>query len=87
MNINKNIFAEILMMLENDCCIDNFRFYENGNVIKVYSCNGEDIAVYHFDNNNNLVNPQIFAIQKQLEKLEKEKNDLEHQLKLLTNNQ
>ena len=85
MNINKNTFAEILGMLENDGCIDSFNFFESGNVIKVYSCGGED-AVYHFDNNNNLVNPKIFAIQKKLEKLEKEKNDLENQLKLLTNN-
>ena len=85
MNIDKNTFVEILGMLENDGCIDNFYFYESGNVIKVYSCGGED-AVYHFDNNNNLVNPKIFAIQKKLEKLEKEKNDLENQLKLLTNN-
>ena len=61
MNIDKNTFVEILGILENDGCIDNFYFFENGNVIKIYSCGGED-AVYHFDNNNNLVNTKIFAI-------------------------
>ena len=85
MAINKNTFVEILEILENDGCIDSFNFFGGGNVIKVCSCGGDD-AVYHFDNNNNLVNPKIFAIQKKLEKLEKEKNDLENQLKVLTNN-
>lgn len=83
MNISKDTFVEILEMLENDGCIDSFQFYKNENVIKVYSC--RDDAIYHFDDNNNLINPQIFAIQKKIEKLEKEKNNLENKLKLLTN--
>lgn len=85
MNINKNIFVEILGMLENDSCIEHFQFYESGSVIRVYSCGGDD-AFYHFDNNNNLINPQIYAIQRKIEKLEKEKKELENQLKRLTNN-
>ena len=84
MNISKDTFAEILGMLENDGCIDSFQFYKNENVIKVYS--SRDDAIYHFDDNNNLINPQIFAIQRKIEKLEKEKNNLENQLKLLINN-
>lgn len=84
MKINKDTFVEILEMLENDGCIDNFQFYKNENVIKIYS-NGDD-TIYHFDDNNNLINPQIFAIQRKIEKLEKEKSNLENQLKLLTNN-
>ena len=83
MNISKDTFVEILEMLENDGCIDSFQFYKNENVIKVYSC--RDDAIYHFDDNNNLINPQIFVIQKKIEKLEKEKNNLENKLKLLTN--
>ena len=83
MNISKDTFVEILGILENDGCIDSFQFYKNENVIKVYS--DRDDAIYHFDNNNNLINPQIFAIQRKIEKLEKEKNNLENQLKLLTN--
>ena len=83
MNISKDTFVEILEMLENDGCIDSFQFYKNENVIKVYSC--RDYAIYHFDDNNNLINPQIFVIQKKIEKLEKEKNNLENKLKLLTN--
>lgn len=83
MAINKNTFIEVLEILENDGCIDNFQFYINENVIKV--CTDRDDVVYHFDNNNNLINPQIFVIQKKIEKLEKEKNNLENQLKALTN--
>ena len=84
MNISKDTFVEILGILENDGCIDSFQFYKNENVIKVYS--SRDDAIYHFDDNNNLINPQIFAIQRKIEKLEKEKNNLENQLKLLTSN-
>lgn len=83
MNISKDTFVEVLEILENDGCIDSFQFYKNENVIKVYSC--RDDAIYHFDDNNNLINPQIFAIQRKIEKLEKEKNNLENKLKLLTN--
>lgn len=82
MSISKNTFVEILEILENDGCIDSFSFYNNENVIKV--CTDRDDAIYHFDNNNNLINPQIFVIQRKIEKLEKEKNNLENQLKLLT---
>ena len=89
MNINKSVFVEILEMLENDGCINYFELYKNENKIGVYSKissrRGED-SFYYFDTNNNLVNPQILEIQKKIEKLEKEKNDLENQLKLLTNN-
>ena len=84
MNISKSTFVEILEILENDGCINSFQFYKNENVIKVYS--SKDDAIYHFDDNNNLINPQIFAIQRKIEKLEKAKNNLENQLKLLTNN-
>ena len=83
MNINKDIFIEILDILENDGCIDSFQFYKNENIIKVYS--NKDDAIYHFDENNNLINPQIFEIQKKIEKLEKEKNKLENELKILKN--
>lgn len=85
MKITKTMFVEVLEYLENDGCIDSFQFYKNENVIKVYS--SRDDAIYHFDNNNNLINPKIFKIQHQIDKLEKQKNDLENQLKLLTNNQ
>ena len=84
MNISKSTFIEILEILENDGCINSFQFYKNENVIKVYS--SKDDAIYHFDDNNNLINPQIFAIQRKIEKLEKAKNNLEKKLKILTNN-
>lgn len=81
--ITKKIFVEILEILENDCLIDDFQFYKNENIIKVYS-DRDDIVIYHFDENNNLINPQIFKIQKEIEKLEKQKKDLESKLSLLT---
>ena len=84
MTINKNTFVEILEILENDGCIDSFQFYKNENVIKV--CTDRDDAIYHFDNNNNLIKQRIFVIEKKIEKREKEKNNLENQLKVLTNN-
>lgn len=48
MAINKNTFVEILEILESDGCIDGFNFFESGNVIKVYSCDGND-AVYNLE--------------------------------------
>ena len=84
MKIGKNTFVEVLGILENDGCIDSFQFYKNENAIKVYSSRND--AFYRFDDNNNLINPQIFEIKRKIEKLEKEKNNLENQLKLLTNN-
>ena len=83
MTISKNTFIEVLEILENDGCIDYLQFYKNENVVKV--CTDRDDVIYHFDNNDNLINPKIFAIQKKIEKLEKEKNNLENQLKALTN--
>lgn len=80
--ITKKIFVEILEILENDGCIDSFQFYKNENIIKV--CSSRDDAIYHFDKNDNLINPQIFEIQKSIEKLEKQKKDLENKLNLLT---
>lgn len=84
MNIDKNTFVEILRILERDSCISSFHFFKSENEIKVYS---RDDAVYQFDDNDILINPPIFAIQRRIKKLEKEKNKLENQLKLLTNNQ
>lgn len=82
MNISKDIFVEILEILENDGCIGSFQFYKNRNAIEVNS--DEYNATYHFDNNNNLINPRIFEIQERIKKLEEEKNKLENELKLLT---
>lgn len=83
MNISKNTFIKILEILERDGCISSFHFFTIENEIKVYSRND---AVYSFDDNDNLINSQIFTLQKKIKKLEKEKKDLENQLNLLTNN-
>lgn len=69
-------------MLESDYLIDNFQIYKNENVIKVES--DRENEIYRFDENDNLINPQIFKIQKEIEKLEKQKKELENKLKLLT---
>lgn len=79
--ITKKIFIEILEMLENDYLIDNFQIYKNENVIKVES--DRENEIYHFDENDNLINSQIFKIQKEIEKLEKQKKDLENKLNLI----
>ena len=84
MNINKNTFVEVLEILENDGCIDSFQLYKNKNAIEVYS--DANNATYHFDNDNNLINPQIFKIQEEIKKLEEEKKRLENKLKSLTRN-
>lgn len=82
--IDKETFVAVLEILEHDDCIDSFQFYKNENAIKV--CIFEDSAIYHFDNNNVLINPQIFELQKKIERLKQETNTLENQLKSLTNN-
>lgn len=63
MNINKNTFIEVLKILESDECIDSFDFYKNENTIKV--CTDRDDVIYHFDNNNNLINPHTKNVRKE----------------------
>ena len=41
-------------------------------------------AVYVFDENENLINPKIQKLQSKINHLEKQKKELENQIKLLT---
>lgn len=86
MKVNKNIFIEILKILREDGIIDDFNYYEKENVIKIYFDNFLERPIYHFDNNDNLIHPQIYEIKKEIKKLEKERENLENKLKLLTEN-
>lgn len=84
--VTKEIFIKVLEALEYEKCIDSFDIFEKENTIKIWSYYGEgDDVIYHFDENNNLIPPQIYEIQKQIDKLIKEKNKLENELKILKN--
>ena len=82
--MNKKTFVEVLEYLENDDIIEDFEFIKTNNSIAVWSLGGEEKAVYVFDKNENLINPKIQKLQKQLDKLEQQKKELENQIKLLT---
>jgi len=84
--VTKEIFIKVLEVLECKNCIDSFDIFEKENTIKVWSYYGDgDEVIYHFDENNNLINPKVYEIQKQIDKLIKEKNKLENELKILKN--
>ena len=84
--ITKETFIKVLEVLKYENCIDSFDIFEKENTIKVWSYYDEgDEPIYHFDENNNLINPKVYEIQKQIDKLIKEKNKLENELKILKN--
>ena len=82
--MNKKTFVEVLEYLENDDIIEDFEFVKTNNSIAVWSLGGEEKAVYSFDKNEKLINPKIRKLQEKLEDLEKQKKELENQIKLLT---
>ena len=82
--MNKKTFVEVLEYLENDDIIEDFEFIKTNNSIAVWSLSGEEKAVYTFDKNEKLINPKIRKLQEKLEDLEKQKKELENQIKLLT---
>lgn len=82
--MNKKTFVEVLEYLETDSIIEDFEFYKKENSIGVWSREGIEKAIYIFDENENLINPKIQKLQKQIDKLEQQKKELENQIKLLT---
>ena len=84
MIMNKKIFVEVLDYLETDGIIEDFEFFKKNNSIGVWSLGGEEKAVYVFDENENLINPKIQKLQSKINYLEKQKKELENQIKLLT---
>lgn len=82
--MNKKIFVEVLEFLETDGIIEEFEFYVKNNSIGVFSLYHDEKAVYVFDENENLINPKILKLQKQIDSLERQKKELENQIKLLT---
>ena len=83
--MNKKTFVEVLEYLETAGIIEDFEFFKKINSIAVWSLDGEEKAVYVFDENENLINPKIQKLQNQIDRLEKQKKELENQIKLLTN--
>lgn len=84
MIMNKKTFVEVLDYLETDGIIEDFEFFKKNNSIGVWSLGGEEKAVYVFDENENLINPKIQKLQSKINYLEKQKKELENQIKLLT---
>ena len=84
MIMNKKTFVEVLDYLETDGIIEDFEFFKKNNSIGVWSLGGEEKAIYIFDENENLINPKIQKLQSQINHLEKQKKELENQIKLLT---
>lgn len=84
--ITKETFIKVLEALECKNCIDSFDIFEKENTIKIWSYYEDgDEVIYHFDEDNNLINPKVYEIQKQIDKLNKEKIKLENELKILKN--
>ena len=82
--MNKKTFVEVLEYLENDDIIESFEFIKTNNSINVWSLSGEEKAVYSFNKKDELIDPRIAKLQKKLEEIEKQKKELENQIKLLT---
>ena len=51
--MNKKTFVEVLEYLETDGIIEDFEFFKKNNSIAVWSLDGEEKAVYVFDENEN----------------------------------
>lgn len=75
MKITKQEFAYILEIFEDDDLIDNFQWYKNENVVKVYSERND--VIYHFDDNDILINPEIYKVQHQIEDLQEKLKKLQ----------
>lgn len=71
MKITKEQFAYILEVLEQDYIIGGYYILKNQNAISVDSTeNTTESATYYFNDNNVLINPQVFEIQKQIKDLQ-----------------
>lgn len=83
--MKKEDFVKVLEILEYTDMIDTYNFLTKENAIKVYNaCDGDDYDyTYYFDENNNLIHPQIIDIKEKIKKLEQEKQEYEETLKKL----
>jgi hypothetical protein len=84
--MTKETFIQVLDILESDYIIDSYDLIRDKNAIRVLSCDSIEDATYTFNQDNELINPQIKKIQKQIDELEEQKKLLEKRLKVLTNN-
>ena len=89
--MKKEDFIKVLEVLEYTDMIGNYTLLKSVNAINICTTNeyGEEDYnyLYYFDENNNLIHPQIFEIKEKIKQLEQEKQEYEEKLKkLLTNN-
>lgn len=83
--MKKEDFVKVLEILEYTDMIGTYNFLTKENAIKVFdTCDGGDYDyTYYFDENNNLIHPQIIDIKEKIKKLEQEKQEYEETLKKL----
>lgn len=84
MIITKEIVAYILGILEEEEIIDNYNFYKKENSIVVESIgNFNNKMCFNFNANDELINPQIAKIDKEILRLQKQIDELEKQKNFL----
>ena len=84
MNITKETVAYILGILEDEEIIDSYNFYKKENSIVVESIGDfSKKAHFKFDDNDELINPQIAKIDKEILRLQKQIIELEKQKNFL----
>lgn len=84
MNITKETVAYILGILEDEEIIDSYNFYKKENSIVVESIGDfSNKAHFKFDDNDELINPQIAKIDKEILRLQKQIIELEKQKNFL----
>lgn len=84
MNITKETVAYILGILEEEEIIDNYNFYKKENSIVVEGVGDfNNKMCFNFNANDELINPQIAKIDKEILRLQKQIDELEKQKKFL----
>lgn len=80
--MKKEDFIKMLEVLEYTNMIGIYNFVTGENAINVVDGCDYDYT-YYFDENNNLIHPQIIDIKEKIKKLEQEKQEYEETLKKL----
>ena len=86
--MKKEDFVKVLEIFKYTETITKYNFLIEENAIEVLNEWDADYDyTYYFDENDNLIHPQIIDIKKRIKQLEQEKQECEETLKkLLTNN-
>ena len=84
MIITKEIVAYILGILEEEGIIDSYNFYKKENCIVVEGIgNFDNRMCFNFNANDELINPRIAKIDKEILKLQKRIDELKRQKNIL----